>query len=553
VEDVPKHPRLQKRGSRYFLRVKVPADLRSAIGKREIRKTLGTSDLRDALKAVRKASAETDAMFEMVKGKVVARAGARVPATSADLDRVIRQEFHEMEIQRLERYAEADEYDTEEILNNLREDEVVLSRPYNEQNGFVASTANKLLEKHGWYVDRNSSLYWNFVDQVLRAELEVVRRQIEAFRGNPRRPRSDRLFADIDAHNPPSSGGPTLRELIERYEADPGRRGLTEKTRLAYGTVFRALRELLGENRRTRDVTREDCRRVQEILCSLPPNASKRLPGLTLEQAAMAAKERGWPALHHKTANNYLNNLSALFNWAVKEGHIERNPAVGLKVAAPRQTKSRLPLSIEQLNRIFRAPIYLAASGGIERRDGHFWVPLLSLWTGMRLNECVQLRTDDVVIRDGVEVILIRVDEEGDKRLKTDASERFVPIHSKLKKIGFLDHAVKMKRAGAVRLFPELPKGKRGYYSDPFQKWFSRFLAGIGAKTPKTSFHSFRHCFRDTLRDADMSTERVRALGGWTSKSGAEEIYGAGHRASILAKEIEKVRYPSLDLAHLYL
>ena len=84
---------------------------------------------------------------------------------------------------------------------------------------------------------------------------------------------------------------------------------------------------------------------------------------------------------------------------------------------------------------------------------------------------------------------------------------------------------------------PDLPKGKRGYYSDPFQKWFSRFLAHIGAKTPKTSFYSFRHCYRDAVREADISPERVRALGGWTSKGGAEEIYGAGHRASTLAKE----------------
>jgi integrase len=45
-------------------------------------------------------------------------------------------------------------------------------------------------------------------------------------------------------------------------------------------------------------------------------------------------------------------------------------------------------------------------------------VPLLSLWTGMRRNEVVQFRTDDVAVSDGVDVILIRTDEEGDKRLK---------------------------------------------------------------------------------------------------------------------------------------
>ena len=551
---MPKHPRLQKRGSRYFLRVKVPTDLRSVIGKREIRKALGTSDPREALKAVRKASAETDAMFDALRGKPAARVAALVPASAVDLERAIRQEFHEMEIRRLESYQEANECDTEEILENLREDEVVLSRGYNEQTASMASTAEELLGKYNFYVDRSSLAYQKFVEQVIRAELERVRRSIEAYRGNPRERGFDRLFADIYADKPPSSGGLTLRELIDRYQNDPGRRGLSEKSRLAYRTVFRALRELFGDNKRAREITREDCRRVQDVLCSLPPNATKRLPGLTLEQAATAAKERAWSALHNKTANNYLNYLSAVFNWAVKEGHVERNPAVGLKIAAPqREGKSRLPFSTEQLNRIFHSPLYTAAGGDLKKRDGRFWVPLLSLWTGMRLNECVQLRTDDVAVRDGVEVILIRTDEEGDKRLKTDASERFVPIHSELKKIGFLTYVGKMRRAGAVRLFPELPKGERGYYSDPFQKWFSRFLTNIGTKTTKTSFHSFRHCYRDALREADISPERVRALGGWTSKGGAEEIYGAGHRASTLAKEIEKVCYAGFDLAHLHL
>jgi putative transposase len=80
----------------------------------------------------------------------------------------------------------------------------------------------------------------------------------------------------------------------------------------------------------------------------------------------------------------------------------------------------------------------------------------------------------------------------------------------------------------------------------------SRFLTQIGAKTPKTSFHSFRHCYRDALREADISQERVRALGGWTAKGGAEEIYGGGHRASTLAREIEKIGYPGLDLSRLH-
>ena len=128
VEDVPKRPR----GSRYFLRVKVPTELRSAIGKREIRKALGTSDPREALKAVRKVSAETDAMLDAVRGKVAGRVAALAPASTVELERVVRQELYRMEQQRVQVYSEADEYDAEDILEVLRVDEAVLSRGVNE-------------------------------------------------------------------------------------------------------------------------------------------------------------------------------------------------------------------------------------------------------------------------------------------------------------------------------------------------------------------------------------------------------------------------------------
>jgi uncharacterized protein YjbK len=67
---------------------------------------------------------------------------------------------------------------------------------------------------------------------------------------------------------------------------------------------------------------------------------------------------------------------------------------------------------------------------------------------------------------------------------------------------------------------------------------------------PRKVFHSFRHNYRDALREADISIEKVRALGGW-STGRTEDDYGKGLRASTLAKAMEAVRYPQLDLSHL--
>ena len=552
---MPKHPRLQKRGSVYYLRVKVPADLRDTMGKREVRESLRTSDPREALKLVRKRSVEVDEIFDAHRRKPGSGGRALVPASAADVARIVLQKFHDTESRRAADHSQSSPEDIDEIIEILNEDEAVLSGGLNETTEpGMGSIADNLLTRYGLSLDHDHQLFGKFLRQLLRAELESVRRARERYNGNLSEPCFDPLFAQVDADTPPTvtpTSGLTLRELIE--QGSPARSTLTETTRDGYRIVFRALSEVLGETKPVREIMREDCRRVAGIICSLPPNATKRLPGLSLEQAAAAAKERGLPPLNVKTATKYVNNLSALFNWAEYEEYVERNPArrLGAVGAPSRAAKGRVGFDIDQLNRIFRAPFYLDATMQ-SSRGGRFWVPLLGLWTGMRLGECVQLRTDDVARVDGADVILVRKDEEGDKRLKTAASERIVPVHSELKKIGFLKFVETTRAIGEMRLFPELPKGKAGYYSDPFQKWFRRFLLKIDAKTSKTSFHSFRHCFRTALDDADISAERVRVLGGWARGGGTENMYGSGYRASALAEEIEKVRYDGLDLSHLY-
>ena len=50
----------------------------------------------------------------------------------------------------------------------------------------MASTAEQLLEKYDFYVDRDSLAHQKLVEQVIRAELAIVRRAIEAHRGNTR-------------------------------------------------------------------------------------------------------------------------------------------------------------------------------------------------------------------------------------------------------------------------------------------------------------------------------------------------------------------------------
>ena len=100
-------------------------------------------------------------------------------------------------------------------------------------------------------------------------------------------------------------------------------------------------------------------------------------------------------------------------------------------------------------------------------------------------------------------------------------------------------------------MFPEPLKGKTGYYSNPFRRWFKRLIASVNATAPRASFHSFRHSFREALREAGVAEEIVRQLCGW-SGSGMENVYGSGFKSVTLANQIAKVIYPELVLRHLH-
>ncbi|MEO5351262.1 MAG: tyrosine-type recombinase/integrase, partial [Magnetococcus sp. YQC-3] len=358
----------------------------------------------------------------------------------------------------------------------------------------------------------------------------------------------------------------TLGKLVDHYMADLDRRGASSKTKIGYRVIFGVLKELLGDDKPIKEINRQDCRRVRDVLSALPPNSPKRFQGMKMVDVAAKAKEEGIPGRSPGTLRSYLINLTALFNYAVQEEYMASNPAKGLQETIQKVSKKSrwMPFSTEQLQKIFDAPLYrgckddergYAVPGPNVIRRGRFWVPLLSLFHGIRENEACQLLVSDVIDVGGLTAIVMEEDESPGaevKQLKTDAASRSVPLHPELVKMGFLRYLSDIRQRGETRLFPELTVAATGYRSDNFSKWFGGFLEKCGAKEPRTSFHSFRHCFRDALRQAGISHDMVLVLGGW-SGGGTDQDYG--HGAGLLpakAEAIAKVKYPGLDLSHLY-
>jgi len=228
-----------------------------------------------------------------------------------------------------------------------------------------------------------------------------------------------------------------------------------------------------------------------------------------------------------------LTILSTLLNYATVQGHLPSNPAKGVKVGERRNAKAaRIPFDLPALKLIFGSAIYTSgerpgAGGG----EASYWLPLLALYTGARVEELAQLAPSDVQEAAYTDASgaahtawVIRVSDEGEgQELKTASSRRRIPIHSDLIALGFIKYAASMQGA---RLFPDLTPDVTGTESGNWVKWFSKHKRALGITDGRMVFHSFRHLFKHTLRELHVTEEVNDALTGHSSASVGRR-YGA--------------------------
>jgi integrase len=320
--------------------------------------------------------------------------------------------------------------------------------------------------------------------------------------------------------------------------------------------VLRWFAQLVGPNKPIAAINVEDVRDFRDALMKVPANHSKQkhLEGLSFREIVKIPSTQ--PPLHHKTRSKYFENLRAFLAWCVKEGYLTSMPGEGIELPANSKVESgRQSFSAEQLGVIFSSPQYAghrshtqrSSPGKLVVKDGKFWVPLIALYSGMRLGEVLQLRACDVKW-DGA-VAFFDVNDRDGQQLKTSSSRRTIPVHPVLVQLGLLSYVNERKEQDKNgRLFPDIKPGKDGYHSHNFSKYFGRYLRRIGSKSRSTSFHSFRHSFTDALRAAKMPEYHVKLLLGHADDS-VTAGYGSKPSPSALCADLSKVTYPVVQEA----
>ena len=177
------------------------------------------------------------------------------------------------------------------------------------------------------------------------------------------------------------------------------------------------------------------------------------------------------------------------------------------------------------------------------RKPHEFWLPLIALFTGARLNEICQLHLEDIQQFHGIWVF--DINNKGVKRLKTSSAVRRVPISQTLIEIGFLDYVEDVKALEGAQhknkilpapnmVFPYLNRDKQGghFTHDATRDWTAyRKLVGVRVDADEDrgendgGLHPFRYVFTNALVHGNIVKEVREQLLGHKQEGVTSEVY----------------------------
>jgi integrase len=286
-------------------------------------------------------------------------------------------------------------------------------------------------------------------------------------------------------------------------------------------------------------------RAYKQTLMKLPANRNKKAQYRDLKIDEILKLEDVTP-MSVQTVNNNLATVIAFMNWARKHGYVKENHFEGLKLPSTKQPQDeRKPFTDADLQKIFDPKVYPKETAGVDFR---YWVPLLGLYTGARINEICQMHVRDIKQVDGLWCMDINKksdDPENPKRLKNKASERLIPLHDSLIELGFIDFVNKQRKGKVVRLFEDLYYNINDGHSRKAGRWFNQEFIHKKLGIKEKTFHSFRHTVADRLKQLGIAESYISELLGHSSgDSMTFGRYGKRYQPKVLMEEaVKRIRY----------
>lgn len=244
-----------------------------------------------------------------------------------------------------------------------------------------------------------------------------------------------------------------------------------------------------------------------------------------------------------KTNKEYLAASFQFFKYCKLMTHTSINPFEDVKMQQKnkkRPDEQRDRWKKTELQKFFEDHRFLGM-------DEEFrWISIILLYSGMRPSEVCQLQATDVQKENDIHYFSVSEDDNG-KYVKNSNSIRYVPIHSRLIELGWLDYVANRKARGLQQLFSYKPDNQFDDWSKSYCAKVGKYQTDIGMKAhQRPTSYGFRHTFIDELKLKGVEESVTAEIVGHSNGGITYGRYGKRFPLSELTQIVNKIEYKLL-------
>ena len=561
-------PGLSLQHNTYIVRVAVPAGVRRILGKRELIRSLQTGDYGEAVKKWGPVHTEFKALIAQAKSKGAVDALDLQPArlalanwATADGQKAI---------------VDGDDADTPWLIQKRIAD---YEKAWTDPGGWEAipnfdAKAVEMLTAGGLPMRLGDPIIAPLRQEValhlMYAERHYERRRLIAAR---ERSVEAAKGADLDnvgvmPERPPKALPAPSLSLQKLYDEWVATLSVSEKEKGRLAHQMRRLIEFTGDipaNHLTKDqirafmtmVTRFPGRKRPPELNALP--IRELVERFEMENAQRPEIEK-WKVLAETTVGEWFAGYRRMFDHAVAMDRVDINPFDKLKKIVVRGAASvgRRAFTDAEITAIFSAPMFAGFDGDGKQgyrekpgstvlKDAKYWLPCIALLHGARLTELASMPLTgfkSVKREDGADIWFFDLT---DRKVKTEQSQRLIPMHPAMLRLGWLEHVGTLREAGEEWLFPDLKHHNPRGPGHEFSKWWGNWSTKNGFGDAQTTFHSWRHTWKRAARASAVKEEMHDVISGHKGQT-VSRGYGAGADIEPLARDMALIEFPAFRL-----
>jgi len=270
----------------------------------------------------------------------------------------------------------------------------------------------------------------------------------------------------------------------------------------------------------------------------LPFLGETDLRDITREQLKKFLYEKLSAGLARNTVKGYLAPLRAMFNHAIEDGYVNRNPCQGLMKSIRTEKGERM----EKVSFLTRAEVAVLLETCQEHFSAHYPFVLLLVRTGLRLNEATALHWGDIDF-NGRFIEVRRSYSPVTRKVHTPKSGKWRRVDMSLMLTESLSALhIQRKKTTLQKGWSPMPPwvfiSEEGRIMDPDNfrsRIWTKLLAKAGLR--HTRIHDLRHTFASLLIQNGESLAYVKEQMGHHSIQVTVDIYGhlvpGGNKAAV--------------------